>query len=128
MGPEVLDQNKDSVLIYIPCLPSSLNRLLGTRGRSFKKSNEVKKWAMVFSALKNKYKIAQFKKAIVSFVFNYTSKRPIDPDNFVKIPLDGLVKSGMLREDSPNYCTIEQLSAKRDKSESTVIAIWEEKK
>jgi Holliday junction resolvase RusA-like endonuclease len=87
----------------IPLIPPSNNKYLGngTKASNFKYQNEKKQWAEIIAYTcrpKPPYPIAR---AIVTLHYFFKDARRRDPDNYSgKFILDGLVKAGILQDDS----------------------------
>jgi Holliday junction resolvase RusA-like endonuclease len=86
-------------------LPLSLNRLM--RSRKLRMS-EPKRAAEHFGIARLVFGVPKATtKRRVSLVFTVAKGKPKpDPDNLVKVVLDGLVKAGVLVDDSDEWCQL----------------------
>jgi Holliday junction resolvase RusA-like endonuclease len=86
-------------------LPLSLNRLM--RSRKLRMS-EPKRAAEHFGIARLVFNVPKATgKRRVSLVFTVAKGKPKpDPDNLVKVVLDGLVKAGVLVDDSDEWCEL----------------------
>ncbi|SHH06178.1 RusA family crossover junction endodeoxyribonuclease [Tepidibacter thalassicus] len=91
------------IKVIIKDIPPSNNKYMGN-SHSFQKYRvEKQKWELLVRAgIKNKPPVP-IKKAIVKITYYFKDRRRHDPDNYSgKFLLDGLVKSGVLEDDSFN--------------------------
>lgn len=89
------------IAVIINDIPPSNNKYMGN-SHSFQQYRvEKQKWEwLVRAGVKNK-PFAPIKKAEVKITYYFKDKRRHDPDNYSgKFLLDGLVKSGVLEDDS----------------------------
>lgn len=105
--------------------PPSLNKLIGSRNKGLKKSRIVKEWTETFKILAYKHKIIQFVKPKISFIFNFPDKRRRDIDNYLKVPLDALVKSGLIKDDCSKMIGLPVAEMHYEKFRSTLIFLEE---
>ncbi|QUH21439.1 RusA family crossover junction endodeoxyribonuclease [Alkaliphilus sp. B6464] len=93
------------IKLVIPDIPPSNNKYMGrgsTRTQAFEYQNIKKHWADTIGWLVKKEKIDNaYKKAVVKITYYFPTKHRRDPDNYSgKFILDGLVRSGILVDDS----------------------------
>ena len=90
--------------IIINEIPPSNNKFQGT-GNRYAYQNVKKYWAeLIYFVVKSQVKdVKIIDKAIVEIKYFFKDKRRRDPDNYSgKFILDGLVKSGVIKDDSFN--------------------------
>lgn len=111
-------------------IPPSNNQFMG---RGTKKTNSTTyqniktEWAWLVLAAVGKFKPKKpIEKSVVNIHYRFPDRRRRDPDNYSgKFLLDGLVKAGVIKDDSFNNITL-NLSASYDKDNpATVIVIQE---
>lgn len=91
------------IKLIIPEIPPSNNKYMGNSNSHHIYRKEKEKWAEIImwevkSQLK---KIDAFQKAVVKLKYFFKDSRRRDPDNYSgKFILDGLVKAGVLVDDS----------------------------
>ena len=109
----------------IPEIPPSNNQYIG-RNMRFEYQNAKKAWAEKIFYLCRPRPAQPFKKALVCISYYFKDKRRRDPDNYSgKFILDGLVRSGVIEDDSFSQITL-QLKGYYDKNNPrTVIYIKE---
>ena len=111
--------------IVINRLPPSNNRFIGRNAR-WEYQDIKKQWAQLIR-LAARPPSEPYRKAVVSIRYFFPDKRRRDPDNYSgKMILDGLVRCGVLADDS-FACVRLDLSAGYDKENPrTEITITEE--
>lgn len=91
--------------LVIKDIPPSNNKFMG-RGTKYVQSiqyqEEKQKWEWLIKAAVGKNKpIAALDKAVISITYYFKDKRRRDPDNYSgKFLLDGLVRAGVIQDDS----------------------------
>ncbi len=106
-------------------IPPSNNEFIGRNVR-WAYQNEKRRWAQLirFACLPKPH--IPLPKAVVKLVYHFKDNHRRDPDNYSgKMILDGLVRAGILKDDSFN-CIKLQLEAAYDKGGYTEIFIEEE--
>lgn len=92
------------MLITIDEIPPSNNKYMGrsAKGFHFTYQEEKKRWEWLVRAAVGKNKPKEpFKKSIVEITYYFKTRHRRDPDNYSgKFLLDGLVKSGVIEDDS----------------------------
>ncbi len=84
----------------IPEIPPSNNRYIG-RNQRWEYQQEKKRWAELIRYLCIPKPKKPMEKAVVTLRYHFPDKRRRDPDNYSgKMILDGLVRSGIIRDDS----------------------------
>ena len=64
----------------------------------------------------------------VSITVHSKRRRPVDPDGIsAKAAIDGLVRGGILEDDSPTFVEAVTYSQERAAIEETIIEVWEVK-
>ena len=114
--------------IIINEIPPSNNKFQGT-GNRYAYQNIKKYWAeLIYFSVKSQIKkVFNYEKAIVKIKYFFKDKRRRDPDNYSgKFILDGLVKSGVIKDDSFNNIEL-ILSADVDPKNPRVEITIEEK-
>lgn len=100
-------------------IPPSNNKYIGKggRGKNLKYQQEKRKWEWLILEATNKSKPNKpIKKSIVELTYYFPTKHRRDPDNYSgKFILDGLVKAGVIEDDSFK-CINLQLIGKYDKN------------
>ena len=93
--------------IIIDEIPPSNNRFIGRENR-WEYQEEKKRWeALVRIACIGKPK-KQTERAVVQIRYFFPDRRRRDPDNYSgKMILDGLVRCGVLKDDSCSYIRLE---------------------
>ncbi len=105
-------------------LPLSLNRLM--RSRKLRMS-EPKRAADHFTLAALVFRVPKATgKRRVSLVFTVQKGKPKpDPDNLVKVVLDGLVKAGVLVDDSDEWCQLGGIRMEVGKHPKTMAIVEE---
>jgi Holliday junction resolvase RusA-like endonuclease len=110
----------------IPEIPPSNNKFIGRNAR-WEYQAEKKRWAQMVQFLCCPKPLKPISKSIVRLTYHFENNIRRDPDNYSgKMILDGLVRAGILADDSFN-CIELQLAAVYDKSGYTEIFIEEAK-
>lgn len=114
------------MLIYkIPAIPPSNNRFIGRENR-WEYQKIKKQWAQLIALTCRPRPPAPLKRAAVTLIYHFPDKRRRDPDNYSgKMILDGLVRAGILADDSFD-CIELKLAAIGDKGNFTQIYIEED--
>jgi Holliday junction resolvase RusA-like endonuclease len=88
--------------LSIPGIPPSLNKWRNMHHHQ--EAKEKKHWenAVIYEVIKNKLKPrTPMQKALVTYIYYFPTRHRHDPDNYTgKWLMDGLVKSGILQDDS----------------------------
>lgn len=86
----------------IKAIPPSNNQFIGRNVR-WKYQDIKKQWADLINIVCRPKPAQPLKKAVVTLTYYFKDKRRRDPDNYSgKMILDGLVKAGILQDDSFN--------------------------
>ncbi len=86
----------------IKAIPPSNNQFIGRNAR-WKYQDVKKQWADLISIVCTPKPVQPYKKAEITLTYYFKDKRRRDPDNYSgKMILDGLVKAGILQDDSFN--------------------------
>ncbi len=86
----------------IKAIPPSNNQFIGRNAR-WKYQDIKKQWSDVINIVCRPKPAQPLKKAVVTLTYYFKDKRRRDPDNYSgKMILDGLVKAGILQDDSFN--------------------------
>lgn len=103
----------------IPAVPTPLNVLL--RKHWSVRQSEQRKWD-AFVAVARAAMPRERRKAITPAVVTlaFWSKRRRDPDGMAKLPLDALVKAGLLVDDGPPHVAELRLRSERGEARTTV--------
>lgn len=106
----------------IPDIPPSNNKFIGRENR-WEYQNVKKEWARIIAMCCCPKPSEPLKRAVVRIVYHFRDNRRRDPDNYSgKMLLDGLVRAGILADDSFS-CIDLQLAAVYDKGGFTEIFI-----
>lgn len=109
----------------IPEIPPSNNKFIGRNAR-WEYQQEKKRWAQMIQLLCRPKPPQAIPKAIVQLTYHFKNKIRRDPDNYSgKMILDGLVRAGILEDDS-FLCIELQLKAVYDKGGGYTEIIIEE--
>lgn len=87
----------------IPLIPPSNNKYIGNggKGKNFEYQNEKKDWVGYVNLFCNPKPPFPIARAKVTLHYHFKDKRRRDPDNYSgKFLLDGLVRAGILQDDS----------------------------
>ena len=99
----------------IPEIPPSNNKFIG-RNMRWDYQDAKKAWADKIFFLCRPRPAEPIKKAVVSITYYFKDSRRRDPDNYSgKFILDGLVRAGILQDDSFSNVVL-QLSGEQDRS------------
>ena len=97
------------IKLVIPGIPPSVNKWRNMH--HYQEANEKKYWEQVVWAEVHRQKIKPsqpLSKATVRYRYYFSSKRRHDPDNYAgKWIMDGLVKAGVLEDDSFDHVKLE---------------------
>lgn len=86
----------------IKAIPPSNNQFIG-RNECWKYQEVKKQWADLINIACIPKPLQPYKKAVVTLTYYFKDKRRRDPDNYSgKMILDGLVRAGILQDDSFN--------------------------
>lgn len=86
----------------IKAIPPSNNQFIG-RNERWKYQEVKKQWADLINIVCRPKPLQPYKKAVVTLNYYFKDKRRRDPDNYSgKMILDGLVRAGILQDDSFN--------------------------
>lgn len=108
-------------------IPPSNNKFIG-RNAQWQYQSIKKQWAeMIFFTCRPKPK-EPLKKSTVTLIYFFVDKRRRDPDNYSgKMILDGLVRSGILQDDSFNNVDLVLRGTYDKDNPRTIINIKEQK-
>lgn len=110
----------------IPEIPPSNNKFIGRTNR-WEYQDAKKQWAGYVQVFCTPKPSKPLERAVVTLVYHFTDKKRRDPDNYSgKMILDGLVKAGIIADDS-FYCIDLQLKAVYDGRGETEIFVEGEK-
>lgn len=112
----------------IPSVPPSNNEYIGRDNRW--KYQEIKKqWALLVAAYCRPRPPAPLEHASVTLVYCFGDNRRRDPDNYSgKMILDGLVKAGIIRDDS--FKRIDLIKSCRSQTDTIfwTITFWQHRR
>ena len=98
-----------TIKLTIPGIPPSVNKWRSMHHHQ--EAKEKKHWEQIVWAEVHRQKIKPpqpLSKAVVRYRYYFSSKRRHDPDNYAgKWIMDGLVKSGVLEDDSFDHVKLE---------------------
>lgn len=95
----------------IPDIPPSNNKFIGKRN-NWEYQREKKQWASFVNLFCRPKPNKPLKKAKVTILYHFKDKRRRDPDNYSgKMLLDGLVRSGIIIDDSFDNISLTVLSS-----------------
>ena len=95
--------------IIIDDVPPSNNKYMGrgSKGHNFTYQNEKKKWALLIKAAAFHVKKEKIEKSVIEITYYFPTRHRRDPDNYSgKFILDGLVKCGVIADDSFSNITL----------------------
>lgn len=107
----------------IPFLPSSLNEFMG-RKNEWEYRAQKRAWEQMVRVYCKPTPVQPIEKAVVTLVFHFTTTARHDPDNYIggsKPLMDGLVKAGILKDDS--FSCIELRARQGEKDEKGRIEV-----
>lgn len=112
----------------IPYVPPSLNQFAG-RGNTWEYRALKKRWAELAVIYCRPRPQEPIERAIVTLTYHFADARRRDPDNYAgKMILDGLVRAGILLDDSFNNIELRLRQGEPDRqNQRTVIEIEEQK-
>lgn len=106
--------DKQALRYVIPDIPPSNNKFIGRENR-FEYQNYKKSWAELVKLFCRPKPAKPIKKSIVKLTYYFKDNRRRDPDNYSgKMLLDGLVRAGIIEDDSFSNIYL-VLSGKHDK-------------
>lgn len=110
-------------MIYtIPFIPPSNNKFIGRRN-NWEYRKVKAEWEQLISWYCQEKPKKPYKKAIVTITYTFNDNRRRDPDNYSgKFILDGLVKAGIIEDDSFDNIILILRKTKKGK-EKTVIGV-----
>lgn len=116
--------------IVVDEIPPSNNKFMGrgsARYQAFEYQNEKKRWAWLIKAAIGRDKPREpIEKAIVTITYYFPTKHRRDPDNYSgKFINDGLVKSGVIKDDSFSNIDLVLVGKVDRKNPRTVIKVKE---
>lgn len=102
-------------MVYtIPEIPPSNNRYIGRDAR-WRYQTEKRRWAALIAAYCRPRPQKPIYRAVVTIRYYFPDARRRDPDNYSgKMILDGLVRCGVLEDDS-FFCVSLRLEARKDR-------------
>ena len=112
----------------IPYVPPSLNQFAG-RGNTWEYRALKKRWAELAVIYCRPRPQEPIERAIVTLTYHFADARRRDPDNYAgNMILDGLVRAGILLDDSFNNIELRLRQGEPDrKNQRTVIEIEEQR-
>lgn len=118
----------DKLIIKIDDIPPSNNKYIGNggKGKNFQYQEEKRIWEwLVKSAVGKKKPRKPFKRAVVEITYYFPTRHRRDPDNYSgKFILDGLVKSGVIEDDSFKCIDLQLAGDYNKKNPCTEIAVY----
>jgi Holliday junction resolvase RusA-like endonuclease len=110
---------------FIPLIPQSLNHYAG-RKNHWEYRQDKAQWERDIALLCRPKPQEPIKKAIVTLHYFFPTKARHDPDNYAgKMILDGLVKAGIIQDDSFDRITLQLKGGNDAKNPRTEIIIEE---
>jgi Holliday junction resolvase RusA-like endonuclease len=82
----------------IPCIPPSLNQFAG-RENKWEYRQTKAEWLQIASAYCRPRPAKPFEKAVVTLEYHFPDARRRDPDNYIKLLMDGLVAAQIIKDD-----------------------------
>lgn len=109
----------------MPAIPPSNNRFIGRT--NYREYQRVKKeWAALIAAVCRPKPEAPLRRAVVRITYYFPDRRRRDPDNYAgKLLLDGLVRCGILKDDSFDNVILELYGACDPHNPRTQIEVEE---
>lgn len=112
----------------IPCIPDSLNKFIGRK--NVWEYRELKQcwaqWVAMYCRPKPEKPIEH---AIVTLTYHFANKARRDPDNYAgKMILDGLVRAGILVDDSFAHIELRLKQGETAKHHQRTVIVIEERK
>lgn len=111
----------------IPFLPSSLNEFMG-RNNEWEYRAQKREWEQLVCVYCRPRPSKPIDRAIVTLTFHFKTKARHDPDNYIggaKPLMDGLVRSGIIKDDSFSCIELVAREGEKDKNGRIDILIEE---
>ncbi|MBQ7756449.1 MAG: RusA family crossover junction endodeoxyribonuclease [Oscillospiraceae bacterium] len=109
----------------IPDVPPSNNKFIG-RNQRWQYQDEKKKWTEAVALFCRPKPKVPFKRAVVTLTYHFKDGRRRDPDNYSgKFILDGLVRCGILADDSFDVIDLKLCKGETSKKPYTEIEVEE---
>ena len=111
----------------IDAIPPTNNKYIG-RNERWKYQEVKKEWQEMIYYLCRPKPPKPYQKATVKITYHFKDDRRRDPDNYSgKFILDGLVRAGILADDSFDYITLVLCKGEKDtKNPHTIIEVIED--
>lgn len=108
----------------VPEIPPSNNKYIGREAR-FAYQAEKKRWAQLIAVCCRPRPEEPLRGVTVRITYYFADNRRRDPDNYApKFILDGLVRSGILEDDSFQVIKLELCAEFKSKEVKTVIEVF----
>lgn len=115
-----------TITVVISDIPPSNNKFMGRRVHPAVYQEEKRHWAWLVRAGAEDIPKEPIKKAVVEITYTFPDRRRRDPDNYSgKFILDGLVRAGVIADDSFSNIELVLKAEVRKHHKRTVIKIKE---
>ena len=108
----------------IPEIPPSLNQFAGRENEwAYRKAKAY--WMELCCAYCRPKPVKPLERARVTLEYHFPDRRRRDPDNYIKLIMDGLVKAGVIQDDSFDNVELVLKQGSADKKPHVIIEIKE---
>jgi len=104
----------------IPAIPPSLNQFAG-RENTWEYRRVKAEWIQLVDAYCRPRLEAPYEKAVVTLEYHFGDVRRRDPDNYIKLLMDGLVKAKVIKDDCFDCVELRLRQGKTDRIHPHVV-------